>query len=158
MEAVLARPRVDVPRPVVVLAYDAAGVWTPANRRSIRPPTLRNTGPEPAHNVTISDLKLNDESWCAFDPVPVLAPGEVVTIDPVWWGPYSRETVGTQIPLTQAISRSVVAQVLQGRPPVTSWTSRIRYEDPSGERYLAVYTIEVCEFPLRLHTRFVRAL
>lgn len=158
MEAVLARPRVGVPRPVIVLAYDAAGVWTAANRRSISPPTLRNTGPEPAHNVTISVLKLNAESWCAFDPVAVLAPGKVVTIDPVWWGACPRETACTQIPLTKAISRSVVAQVLQGRPPVTSWTSRIRYEDPSGERYLALYRIEICELPLRLHTRFVQAL
>jgi hypothetical protein len=158
VEAVLARPRADVLRPVVVLAYDAAGVWTTANQRSIRPPTLRNTGPEPAYNVTISKLKLNDESWCAFDPVAVLAPGEVVTIDPVWWWPDPRETACRQIPLTQAISRSVVTQVLQGRPPITTWTSRIRYEDPSGEPYLGVYRIEVCEFPLRLHTRFVRRL
>jgi len=158
VQAVLARPRADVPRPVVVLEYGAAGVWAAANRRSIRPATLRNTGPAPVHNITISDLKLNDESWCAFDPVPILAPGEVVTIDPVWWGPYPRETARSLIPLTQAISRSVVTQVLQGRPPVTSWTSRIRYEDSSGERYLALYRIEVCEFPLRVHTRFVRAL
>jgi hypothetical protein len=157
VEAVPARPRADMPRPVVVLAYDAAGVWT-ANRRSIRPPTLRNTGAEPAHNVTISELKLSDESWCAFDPVAVLAPGEVVTIDPVWWEPCPRQTACSQIPLTQAISRSVVTQVLQGRPPIMSWTSRIRYEDPSGERYLALYRIEICELPLRVHTRFVRAL
>jgi len=157
VEAALARPRADVPRPVVVLTYDAAGVWTAANRRSIRPPTLRNTGPEPAHNVTISELKLDDESWCAFDPVAVLAPGEVVTLDPVWWGPSPKGTAGRQIPLTQAISRSVVTQVLQGRAPVTSWTTRIRYEDRSGERYLALYSIEVCEFPLRVRTRFLRA-
>lgn len=158
MESVLARPRADVPRPVVVLEYGAAGVWTAASRRSIRPATLRNTGAAPAHNVTLSELKLNDESWCAFDPVPVLAPGEVVSIDPVWWGPYPIETACSQIPLTQAISRSVVTQVLQGRPPVTSWTSQIRYEDPSGEPYVALYRIEVCEFPLRVDTRFVRTL
>lgn len=157
MEAVLARPRANVPRPVVVLEYAAAGVWTAASRRSIRPATLRNTGPEFAHNVTIAELKLNDESWCAFNPVPVLAPGEVVAIDPVWWGPHPTETARSQIPLTQAISRSVVTQVLQGRPPVTGWISRIRYEDPAGQRYLALYRIEVCEFPLRVHTRFVRA-
>ena len=158
MEAVPAHRRADVLRPVVVLEYDAVGVWTAVDRRSIRPATLRNAGPEPALNVTISELKLNDESWCAFDPVPVLAPRQVVTIDPVWWRPDPRETAYRQIPLTQAISRSVVTQVLQGRPPVTSWTSRIRYEDPSGARYLAMYRIEVCEFPLRVHARCVRAL
>jgi hypothetical protein len=131
----------------VTLDYSVADVWV---RR--RPgteddrPHVYNEGSAAARNIVVADLIIDQTVIHRFTPLEGLPAGGRAPIEPA-----DREG------LTQALSHSVVRQILSGRPITLAWSVRIDYEDWKGSPFVTTCEIQVWRFPLALHVANVKA-
>ena len=128
-------------RPVVVLAYHATDVWRtqPDLRRSLTA-HVENSSDHRAFDVRVSDLALDDRTRLTFAPIATLSPWEHARLI----------ANGSDLSLTQHISRFVVRHALTGAPHVRAWPLRIVYRDAAGARFVTCWEIRVLSMPLEI--------
>jgi hypothetical protein len=130
-------------RPFVWVRYESSDAWMWRRGRTAAAecgPQLENVTSAPAYDIDLSDLVLDDETRYRFERVESLQPGEARPLDSL--------LQPRAAPLTQIISRHIVARALAGRPPVSGWPVRIAYRSRHGRKYETRCEIRITRLPL----------